>query len=115
MALERAEQKQEIDRLSHSTSGLSTSGCTLESGGYTKLSNIVIVNMRIKLTSAVSGAFYPVSGLPSPLGSINNVALTTNNRSIEGFINGGVIQLNASANMPSNTVIFVSGIYLTSE
>lgn len=68
---------------SYSTEGLSfeTTNGTYEAGGYFRLGNIVVVNLRVTMTSTgqASGAKTYVTGFPRPLFNVtcaNNVAMS---------------------------------------
>lgn len=54
---------------SYTTSGLTPTNCTIVGGGYCKIGNLVIVNMRIKFT-ATSGI--TITGFPSYGGKTGN-------------------------------------------
>lgn len=64
---------------SYSIDGLSTpSGITRQNGGYCKIGNLVIVNVRLNLTSTVAAETDVISGFPAPVGSNNMVAVAIN-------------------------------------
>ena len=62
----------------YSTSGLTYDGCTYVGGGYVKFGKLVIVNMRVNVTSAISSSTTIVSGLPLYGGAYNIVQMANN-------------------------------------
>ena len=52
----------DLTSLSQTQTGLTPSNCTIVGGGYTKLGNLVIVNIRFTLTDSAAS----ISGFPAP-------------------------------------------------
>ena len=101
--------------LSYTTNGLVPSGCTIVGGGYAKLGNIVIVNIRIQVTSV--GAF--VQGFPKPVlaGSGNFLGGagydTVNERAAYFYVNSNGFLVFPAA-LGTGTFL-LSLVYLTSD
>ena len=103
------------DILSYTKDGLTTSKCVIEDGGYAKLGNLVIVNLRIKFTETTStGAMTIMSGLPQSITNTNNVAFSNNrtNDVVNTQLNGTSLQLGLANSIAANQLLFVSGAYL---
>lgn len=101
--------------LSYTNNGLVTTGCTIVGGGYAKLGNIVIVNIRIQVTSV--GAV--VQGFPKPVlaASVPMVASagydTVNERAAYFYVNSnGVLVFPAAL---GTGTFLLSLVYLTSD
>lgn len=101
--------------LSYTQNGLEASGCTIVGGGYAKLGNIVIVNIRIQATSA--GAF--VRGFPKTIfaesGNILGGAAydSANERSAYFYVNpNGIVTFPAAL---GTGAFLVSLVYLTND
>lgn len=72
--------------LSYSTQGLSYYRCTNAGGGYVKVGNLVIINIRLVVTTAAA----VVSGLPKPFtnstyNSVGGASYDTANESVGTF------------------------------
>ena len=100
-----------IGKGTYSTTGLTYNNCSLQDGGYYKLGNIVLVNLRIKLTSAFTGGNAVVSGLSVP-NSTNNMVTFSTNQTKAGILSttGQIILVE---NLAIDTVVMINGIYLT--
>lgn len=66
----------------YSTSGLTTtSGVTINEGGYFKFGNIVIVNIRFTLSGSKQGGDSLITNFPKPIATNNNIACGSTNAS----------------------------------
>lgn len=109
------ELKQSLTPQGYTTSGLTFSNCTFAGGGYFKIGNLVVINMRLVLTSA--NPYPTVSGLPIYDGSANFVPLSAYSVSIgisdhtSGWISPQGVMNIVSGSGNSNNVI-ISAMYL---
>ena len=83
------------------------SGVTLASGGYFKLGNLVIVNIRATISTNLSASSTLLSGLPGYSGQ-NRVSCTNNKKADLTIDPYG--QLNTAENLSSGTLV-VSAAY----
>lgn len=62
-----------LDGLTYSTQGLTilSNRCSIQSGGYVKVGNLVIVNLSINVTYSSADSAY-ISGFPIPLDNTTN-------------------------------------------
>lgn len=98
--------------LQYTTEGLTTSNCVINNGGYYRIGNIIIVNMRINPT--VTGLNSFVSGLPKA--SVNGTTLAIGNTTdgtgtayFASVSGSGVLR----ANIPTaNKNYSIGGIYI---
>ena len=108
-----------FDSLTYSTIGLSTANGTIESGGYCKIGRLVIVNMRVNLTTAVSAGGTVMTGLPVPLTAYTGtgavVECSVSNPGIAVFIrpNGNMATTSGSASLSGGNAI--SAVYIAAE
>ena len=93
---------------------VSSSYGTVE-GGYKQIGNIVILNVRLTLTTALgSGAAYILTGLPLAVGSSNKVAVAVNLPGATALLNGATVQLHNrdAGTLAVGTVIILSTTYV---
>jgi hypothetical protein len=90
---------------------------TLESGGYTVTGNIVIVNMRLRFSQAMTTSFTICENLPIPLADSSlaansSIAPVNNNKGLPLVLNkAGEIIMPTGATMPAEMVL-ISCIYV---
>lgn len=105
--------KQSTINNSYSIDGLSTpSGITRQNGGYTKIGNLVIVNVRLNCTNSVQTETDILLGLPTPVGNANIVAVTFNKDTYGVITTSGSIRV--VGNALTSGVVLASACYLTS-
>ena len=111
-----AELDKKYDALSYISSGLTVNNGTLQAGGYCKIGNLVIVNIRIKATTSNSSV--TISGLPtySTKATTNLIPCTCSNFSDSKPAYASVLQ-NGNCSILSTDVIadkvyVVSAVYL---
>ena len=100
--------------------GLTTSNCTIEYGGYARIGNIVILNFRITTTATASQNSTLISGFPTytTSGAVNNaVGVLAENISdhtyLDCYINKSGNLINA-LNVASGKTILLTGVYICS-
>ena len=93
--------------------GLSTpTGITRQNGGYCKIGNLVIVNVRLNLTNTVAAETDIISGFPTPLGANNIVAVSINKDTYAIMTTSGAIKV--VGNSLTYGVCLLSTAYMTS-
>ena len=99
-------------RLSSSVSGITN-------GGYAKIGNLVVLNLRIGLTSTgkQSGSHTYLSGLPMPVVQDGfSVVVTTNIHGLVMYMNSdGQIMKNSSSSAISSDNVILNAVYLTCD
>ena len=95
---------------------------SITSGGYIKIGRLVIVNMRVAMTAALSEYSYLVTGLPRPVTTAtegNPVGTVANNlnKSITLVLAGGAggFFLGAGAGLSSTQAIVLSCVYVSDD
>lgn len=105
--------KQAKINASYLIDGLTTpSGITRQNGGYTKIGNLIVVNVRLNLTSGVASETDIISGFPSPIGLNNIVAVTLNKDAYAVMTTSGSIRV--VGNALTSGVVLATTCYLTS-
>lgn len=99
------------------SSGLNLTWGSVNSGGYTVIGNIVIINIRIAINTSLSaGTEYLISGFPSPKGlSANSIAVSCSHHSLTAICYLGVqglLSFNPSSAISSGTSLFFSAFYI---
>ena len=90
---------------------------TLESGGYTVTGNIVIVNMRLRFSQAITSSVTICESLPIPLADSSlaansSIAPVNNNKGLPLALNtAGAIIMPTGATMPAEMVL-ISCVYV---
>lgn len=93
--------------------GLSTpSGITRQNGGYTKIGNLIIVNVRLSCTNSVATETDILLGLPLPVGTANIVSVTLNKDTYAVLTTSGAIRV--VGNTLTSGIVLASACYLTS-
>lgn len=100
------------------STGLSLNWGTVEAGGYTRIGKMVIVNIRIRITTSLSTSnAYTISGFPGAnYGSSNTVPIQCNapTRVRDAYMQvDGVIAFRPETTFNSNEVILLHGCYMT--
>lgn len=97
----------------YSTSGLSSTVGTIAAGGVTMFGRFAIVNIRIALTTNITGTTVVLNGLPRPLtASANYVAVTTNYQVTNNYVDGnGNVYINGT--LESGAILMIACSYLT--
>lgn len=104
----------ELNPTGFTTAGLTFTNATLLDGGYVKLGKIVVLQIRLQVTAAVSTSAAPIAGLPNAnyTTGVNNLILcnyVTDTK--QGYVsNTG--QLAIYGNWAANDIIRISGIYI---
>lgn len=81
-------------------------------GGYVKHGKMVVVNVRITLSSSIStGSTVLFTGMPAAAASANNVAFCTNNKDTTAILNSTSLQIDSSTGFSSGAVLIISGTY----
>lgn len=98
---------------SFTTSGLTFVNCTYVSGGYVKIGNIVIIELRVKINTSVAQWGNVISGLPNAGGrevplSVKN---TSGSNTIELDVNNTNIRL-TSSKLSNISEVNISGVYI---
>lgn len=90
---------------------------TIADGGYTMIGKLVIVNVRIDVTSAISGGAILLKGLPKPNNTshYNTVLATVSN--VNTYINA-IIKVDPAGDLQVNTEVpagvkYVHAVYVT--
>jgi hypothetical protein len=99
------------------SSGLNLTWGSVNSGGYTVIGNIVIINIRIAINTSLSaGTEYLISGFPSPKGlSANSIAVSCSHHSLTAICYlgaQGLLSFNPSSAISSGTSLFFSAFYI---
>ena len=96
------------------TTGLTFSKCSYVRGGYCRIGNIIIIELRIKITSGPNDWDYVITGFPTTSGQEIPLNLyDVNGYYIPGDIYNQGIRCTKSSNWTVNHEINISGIYLT--
>lgn len=107
----RKDYQSDLNPQGYTTSGLNANGCTFDRGGYCKIGKIVIVNIRIILSS--TGA--TVTGFPSPINIIGFAGYDgTNEKTAFGYINTNGILTIPTAYGNNGSVMF-SFVYISAN
>lgn len=97
------------------STGLTPTNCTITDGGYAKIGNLVIVNMRIVPKSGMTASEHiEISGFPAYSGG-NRVAFTTQRAdafTATSIRNNGILQIYPSSGAISTDAILCSGVYI---
>ena len=105
-----------LSNLTYSTDGLTFSNGTILDGGYCKIGNLVIVNMRINVTTGISAGTVFMSGFPAALSTLGSttgfVAVTASSptASVSMRVNGSII--NGSSSSTLSGAYMLSCVYL---
>lgn len=97
-----------------STSGLSpSSGITIQSGGYTEIGNLVVVNIRFKFSANFSANTAVISGFKPPVTQVSTYinAITNVNTSMALTTQGELV---TSSAVSSGATYIVSFVYIKS-
>lgn len=100
----------QVGDLSYTSSGLGGSDYSILSGGYAKLGNIVIINIRFSVSRNFSTASEIITNFPQSKTSQNAVVLSSNNGYEILILQNGKLYTNSA--IPSGTTVIASGIYL---
>lgn len=87
------------------------SGVSYAEGGYIRVGNIIIINMKLNISSSVPQGRIIVSGFPKT--ATGGMVLVDNNTSYISYItNSGYIYCYGS--LSANSVWYVSSVYIAS-
>lgn len=78
------------------------SGVSITSGGYFKLGNLVIINLRLNVTTAVTSGNTIVSGFPAYTGTTRVSCVNNRNLDIAIQTNGKIL---CSATVPTGVLV----------
>lgn len=99
--------------MAYSNTSLTFANCSLDAGGYAQVGNLVIANLRIKVTSAGAS----IDGLPKPYLATSKLFVggsaydTANERSVNFYINSNGRLLTPSS---SGTGTFIlTAVYIS--
>lgn len=102
------------NRYSLTTNGLTAVACEFKNGGFVQIGNLVIVEMRIRVTSNVSDWGNIVTGFPSSHGmEVGLVAYDIDGVSHILDINGTAMRRYPNDAAIQNKTLNISGCYLT--
>lgn len=105
-----------LNGLSYSTDGLTFSSGTILDGGYCKIGNLVIVNMRINVTTTIPAGNTFMTGFPRALSTLGDTtgfvafASSNPNISVSMRVNGTLI--NGGSGTSMSGAYMLSGTYL---
>jgi len=104
----------ELSPTSYSTDGLTYSGCSLVDGGYVRVGNIIILNIRVEISTASSATRAYIT-LPSNLKPKTVVALTAFNSSDDLTPIYAIANTNGSIYLKgttANKAFSISGVWI---
>ena len=105
-----------LNGLTYSTSGLSFSSGTILDGGYCKVGNLVIVNMRINVTTSIPAGNSFMSGFPPALSTLSSttgfVAFASSNPNISVSMQVRGTLVNGGSGQTMSGAYMISGTYL---
>ena len=107
-----------LSTASYSTTGLTPTNCTIGAGGYYRVGNLVVVNMRVSTTASISGGTTFISGLPAPDTTLaaSNVALGVTcsdpNYGLYMIANGNIRNNSNGSAIPSGLNLGISVTYI---
>lgn len=102
----------------YTTTGLTPSNCTIGAGGYYRVGNLVIVNMRITTTAAVATGTSFVTGLPAPDTTLASnymafsVTVSDPTYAVIMLANGNIRNHSTSVSIPNGTNVGLSVTYI---
>lgn len=101
-----------------STSGLICPWGTIEDGGYTQIGKMVVVNIRMKVISALTiGTKYHISGLPQIKnnhgGNVGSFSSNWSEKLTNMYIGFDELNFIPSENISANEVMLFSATYVT--
>lgn len=105
-----------LSNLTYSTDGILHSNATITDGGYCKIGQLVIVNMRIALTASIAPGNNVVGGFPKPLSTLpsNNgfTSIQTNVGPLTLTAGGSLIVPASGSTIASGTNLMMGGCYI---
>jgi hypothetical protein len=89
---------------------------TINEGGYIKVGNLVIINLKITATANIAAYTSIISNLPTPLfNGFGLYASTDAGELIAGIYKNPYSSINTSKALESGKIITISGCYLASS
>lgn len=113
--------KPEVYPVTQTTTGITTTSnvSSISAGGYVRVGNVIILNIRLSLTSTgkASGSHTYLKGLPRPVEQQNfSVAIPTNQHGLMMYMNvdGEIMKNSSSASISTDTIILET-VYVTCD
>lgn len=97
---------------SYITTGLSyASGVEYASGGYIRVGNIIIVNIRVFIASDIPASTHIIKGFPLPDVSLQTITVT-NNKAKPSYVEYATGNMYCDSPLTSNSVFVAGCVYI---
>ena len=96
----------------YSTTGLTATNATISAGGFAKIGKLVVVNIRLNVTTQISAGTVFLTGLPKYTNITTNTVISLqNNRNLDiSMTDTGAIAISNNP-IPTGTLI-INGVYI---